>query len=80
MIAFYLDKKPVQKPLDGVTARQMSQAELRGLPAIAAQMNEARTQLQDDRRALVAAYGDTLRLRTYAIVAVGFERLVWEEV
>jgi len=26
-----------------------------------------------------AAYGSALRLRTYSVVAAGFERLVWQE-
>ncbi len=29
---------------------------------------------------LANAYGDKLRLRSYSVVALGFERLVWEEV
>jgi len=28
---------------------------------------------------LQAKYGAVLNLRTYAVVAVGFDRLVWEE-
>jgi hypothetical protein len=28
---------------------------------------------------LQAAYGSALRLRTYSVVAIGFERLVWQE-
>lgn len=73
-------KKAKQKALDGVTARQMSQAELSALPVVQTQLTAARTQLQTYRRDLTVAYGDTLRLHTYAIVALGFDRLVWEEV
>jgi hypothetical protein len=49
------------------------------LPAVQAGLAEARSQLQRYRPALQAAYGECLRLRTYAVVGLGFERLVWEE-
>jgi hypothetical protein len=74
------DEKPSQRPLDGLTARQMSQAELRALPEVQAQLAQARTQLQSYRRDLQVAYQGGLRLQTYAIVALGFDRLVWEEI
>ncbi|MEZ4729241.1 MAG: hypothetical protein R3E79_19080 [Caldilineaceae bacterium] len=41
---------------------------------------EATTQLHDYRTTLTQKYEATLRLRTYTVVALGFERLVWEEV
>mgnify|MGYP003377988531 CR=1 FL=1 len=47
---------------------------------VQASLAEARSQLQRYRTALHASYGETLRLRTYAVVGLGFERLVWEEV
>ncbi len=34
---------------------------------------------QGYRDTLRAAYGSALRLRTYSVVAIGFERLVWQE-
>lgn len=37
-------------------------------------------QLQTYRQALQAAYPSNLRLHTYAVVALGFDRLIWEEV
>jgi hypothetical protein len=64
----------------GNIARQLSLADLKALPAVQNKLNEARDQLQAYRRKLQMHYGDRLRLRTYAVVAVGFERLVWEEV
>ncbi len=74
------DEKPSQRPLDGVTARQMSHAELSALPAVQAQLAQARTQLQRYRRDLAAAYQDQIRLQTYAIVALGFDRLICEAI
>jgi D-alanine-D-alanine ligase-like ATP-grasp enzyme len=40
----------------------------------------ARTQLQDYRTTLMHKYEDRLRLRCFAVVAIGFERQVWESV
>jgi len=66
--------------LDGVTARQLSRPELLALPAIQTQLAAARTQLQGYRQALQQQYGTILHLRTYAVVALGFERVAWAEV
>ena len=72
--------EPTKQPLDGLTARQLSQEQLRALPEVQAQLGQARTQLQSYRRDLATAYQGRLRLQTYAIVALGFDRLVCEEV
>ena len=72
--------EPTKQPLDGLTARQLSQEQLRALPEVQAQLAQARTQLQSYRRDLATAYQGRLRLQTYAIVALGFDRLVCEEV
>ena len=66
--------------LTGEQLRGLDREQLAALPAVQARLAEARSQLQRYRAALEAAYGDTLRLRTYAVVGLGFERLVWEEV
>lgn len=66
--------------LTGEQARGLSVAELRALPVMQRKQAEARAKLQSYRRTLQARYGDPLRLRAYAVVALGFERLAWEEV
>jgi hypothetical protein len=58
----------------------MSHAELSALPAVQAQLAQARTQLQRYRHDLAAAYQDQIRLQTYAIVALGFDRLICEAI
>jgi hypothetical protein len=66
----------------GVTAEQargLSEAEVRALPAVAARLAEATARLLDYRVALQARYDNRLRLRAYAVAALGFERLVWTE-
>jgi len=43
-------------------------------------MNEARNQLYDYRQKLRREYGEDLNLRCYAVMSVGFDRILWEEV
>jgi len=43
-------------------------------------LKDAREQLQSYRKTLDEKYGDLLRLRSYAVVGIGFEHLLWEEV
>ncbi len=66
--------------LTGEGVRGMSREELRSLPQVEEKLAQARTQLGKYRPLLEAKYGDLLRLHTYAVVSLGFDRLVWEEV
>lgn len=72
--------KLAEAGMAGEQIRSLDREQLVALPAVQARLAEARSQLQRYREALEAAYGETLRLRTYAVVGLGFERLVWEEV
>jgi hypothetical protein len=64
----------------GSKVRQLSRAALTQLPPVQAQLANAQTQLQTYRQVLQAKYRNVLHLRCYSVVAVGLERLVWEEV
>ena len=70
--------------LSGEQVRALSRAELAALPLVREKLAEARQQAPAYRREVEERYQHTLnltpRLRTYAVVAVGFERLVWEEI
>lgn len=44
---------------------------------VAACLDAAEAQLARHRHGLEQAYGERLRLHTHAVVALGFERLVW---
>jgi hypothetical protein len=66
--------------LSGEQARTMAVDTIKRLPAMQAKLAQAQDQLHHDRHVLQAQYGDSLRLRTFAVVALGFDRLVWEEV
>ncbi len=66
--------------LSGAAAQALSAAEVAELPQIKARLAEARAALPGYRARLLARYGERLRLRTYAVVSLGFERLVWAEI
>jgi hypothetical protein len=69
-----------QGKLTAVAVKAKSAAELKALPVVQEQFLAARAQLQRYRAILEEEYPEVLRLRTYAVVAVGLERVVWEEV
>ncbi len=66
--------------LTGEQARRMSRDEIKSLADVQASFREAITQLRDYRRRLETKYREKLRLRAYAVVSLGFDRLVWEEI
>jgi hypothetical protein len=64
----------------GRELREMDEAALRRLPAVKTALNEARGQVERYCDALVRQRGDNTRPRGYAVVAVGLERLLSDEV
>jgi hypothetical protein len=64
----------------GVVLRQMDRNALLALDPVKAKLAEAKTQLPRYRKTLTQKYGSALRLRTYAVIAIGFERLIWLEI
>ena len=65
--------------LSGTQARELSQTELRNLEPMKVQMADAKKQVKDYADVLEKRHGN-LRLRKYAVVSLGFERIWWEEV
>ena len=61
----------------GEQLRALPREDLAALPSVAASLDEAEGQLARHRQGLEQAYGERLRLHTHAVVALGFERLVW---
>ncbi|NJL28481.1 MAG: AAA family ATPase [Thermoanaerobaculia bacterium] len=57
-----------------------SRDSLAQLAPVAAALDDAAAQARRYRAGLLARYGDTLRLRAWAVVAIGFRRLVAREV
>ncbi len=66
--------------LTGTELKAFTLAELKMLPAVQTALAQATSQLNSYRPVLQQTYGQLLRLRVYAVVAVGFERVVWEEI
>jgi len=74
------DKQDKQYKFSGQQIQQKSQTELADLKPVKKELTSAKKQLRGYRKTLQNKYGDSLKLRTYAVVSVGFERLLWEEV
>ena len=64
----------------GRELRAMDEAALRRLPAVKAALAEARDQVEGYRGALVRQRGESVRPRCYAVVAMGLERILGDEV
>jgi hypothetical protein len=71
-------KLPDEPKVTGEMVKQMTVADLK--TRCQPQLTSAREQLQRYRQTLVDTYGEKLRLKVFAVVAVGWERVVWEEV
>ncbi len=65
--------------VSGEQVRQMGMDDLKALKAVQARLTEASARLANYRQALDQKYGEDLRLHVYSVVAVGFDRVVWEE-
>ena len=60
--------------------RKMSLDELMALGGVQEKLDQAAAQLENYRRCLKTRYGERLRLRAFTVIALGFERLVWQEI
>ena len=66
--------------LSGQEVKQKSREELLAIEKVKEKLKEATTQVKGYRKRLLDKYGSTLNLRTFAVVGLGFEKVVWEEV
>ncbi len=62
--------------MSGKDVKAASRAQLMALPKVKKALDQAEAQVAAYRAALERSCGDTLKLRSYAVVALGFERLV----
>ena len=62
----------------GEQLRQQNRETLQALPAVQTAMQEALQQLRHYRQILTDKYQEPQRLRCIAVVALGFERVMWE--
>jgi hypothetical protein len=65
--------------MTGEAARELAPEELQKIPAMVSEMETARDQLKQYGDALEKKHGN-LRLRRFAVVSLGFERIWWEAV
>ncbi len=72
--------KPEELGEDAARLDVLERETLAALPPVAAALEQATAQARRYRAGLLARYGDSLRLRSYAVVAIGFVRLVAREV
>ena len=63
--------------LTGTAVKNKTRQELAELPIVATKLDEAEQQLLGYRQTLEKHYGSGLKLHTHAVVALGFDRLVW---
>ncbi len=80
LLEFKYIKLSEKQGLTRPAVEKLSAVELKALPPVQKKLAEARPKLEQYSRALSERYGETLRLRRFAIVSLGFERLVWDEV
>jgi len=66
--------------LTGEKARQHTLEELKGLTLVKQKLTESKQQLLDYQMRLESKYGHSLKLQLISVVALGFERVVWERV
>ncbi len=65
--------------LTGEKAREMSHEEVKALPEVVKKFSEGKAQLQDYEKRLKSKYlVEDLPIQTISVVALGFERVVWE--
>nr|VFK31572.1 MAG: Predicted AAA-ATPase [Candidatus Kentron sp. MB]VFK32668.1 MAG: Predicted AAA-ATPase [Candidatus Kentron sp. MB]VFK77525.1 MAG: Predicted AAA-ATPase [Candidatus Kentron sp. MB] len=62
---------------DGKTLKKMDETVLRALPTVQKKQREAEEGLARYQEKLHRKFGDVLRLRSFSVVAVGFERVVF---
>ncbi len=74
----YVGLSDVQN-LSGQEIREKSSSELFALEPVKAKLSKARQQLHAYRHTLEQKYGSVLKLRSYIVIGVGFERVLWEE-
>jgi hypothetical protein len=66
--------------LSGDKAKNVTVDELKAMPVVKEKLSEAKGQLRQYAEILKQKYGDSLRLHSYGVVSIGFDRLVWEEI
>ena len=82
LLDFLIEFKYVSLKTLGLTAEEVKQktlTELENLEAVKEQLTESKQQVNKYKQTLLKHYENNLRLHTYTVIAVGYERLLsWE--
>ena len=71
-------KSKNKEPLSGAEVKGKSRDELLTIPAVQTEVTQAKSQLSHYQQVLYNKHGSTLKLRSFAVVGIGVERVVWE--
>lgn len=66
--------------LTGLEVKEKSRSELFAIEKVKETMNMAISQVKGYQKRLLNKYGSTLNLRTFAVIGLGFEKVLWQEV
>ena len=83
LLDFLMEFKYVKLKKLGLTAeqvKQLSDEELMAKKIVKQKLIESENQLKSYRQTLQSCYGNQLRLHSYSVVAVGYERLIHCEI
>lgn len=64
----------------GEEVREMSAEEIRSLPDVIDKFADGKEQLLDYKQRLKNKYGNDLQIEIITVVALGFEKVMWERV
>ena len=73
-------KRQPKTALSGVEVKGKSRAELLAIPAVQAEITQAKSQLAHYKQVLLNEYGPNTKLCAFAVVGIGVERVVWDVV
>ncbi|KPA13000.1 AAA-ATPase-like protein, partial [Candidatus Magnetomorum sp. HK-1] len=65
--------------IDKKIIKKMTDTALFKLDPVKTKLNEARTQARKYSKELMEEFGDIVKLHTYAIISIGFERLLYKK-
>jgi len=83
LLDFLMEFKYIKFKKLGLTAeqlKQMSDEELMVLELVKEKLAESEKQLKTYRQTLQSSYGNQLRLHSYSVIAIGYERIIHCEI
>ncbi len=66
--------------LTGSEIKSLSRDKLSALSPVQKKLKESQKKLKNYQQSLQKTYGSNLRLHTYTVISIGFDRLIWQEI